>query len=155
MFQTDHLASRVDNNSNDFDTNTSRSLTPTWLEIFATSFIVLAVPLWPINLFFKITGDLCHSVCSRVIFCGVPPLAVLLLWIAMLQGKGRFAVLKEGRTAEEYKRMKQVMVFALFPLITLSVIMLLEAMSRICSDSCATGLGDGDACVKHDLLSNY
>ena len=107
--------------------------------------------MWPINVFFKITGELCHSISSKVFFCGVPAMAVFVLWVAMLQGKGRWALSQECRTAEQCKRMTNVRLLALFSLIPLSVILLFQAMSWICSDGCATGMGDGDTCVKDGL----
>jgi hypothetical protein len=125
-----------------------QSSRPTSLDAFANSILFCTVIFWPTNVFLELTGDLCHSTTSKVVFCGLPSLAVFCLWIAMFQTKGCWAISREGRTAEEYKRLVNTRCAAMLLLLLLCVLGLWQASVLLCNDGCGKGVGDGVKCGK-------
>lgn len=134
---TDHLAARIEDRENDV-TNAPRRPHPTVLDVFAILCLLCAVIFWPMNIFLKTTDELCSGMTSKVIFCGGPALAILALWIAMLQEQGCWAISREGRTAEQFRRMTIARLMAMLLFIPSSVVLLLLAISRFCGDRCET-----------------
>lgn len=123
----------------------------TSLDIFANFFLVCAVIFWPFNVFLEFTGNLCHSTTSKVVFCGVPTLALLILWIAMFQQKGFWAISRGDKTEAQYKRMRTSRLYLVLGLVIVMGIVSWQATYWICRDGCADGAGDGKNCIKKDV----
>ncbi len=143
--QTGQVTPRMDT---DPRTNNTRRRLHTKLDIFANSLLLCAMFFWPINIFLKWTGDLCHSTMSKVVFYSLPTLALFFLWMAMFQERGCYAIKREGKTAMQYKRIVSNRLCLMLLLIIVSVLALWQASLFLCRDGCALGPGDGEACVK-------
>ena len=71
----------------------------------------------------------------------------------MFQEKGCYAIKREGKTAMQYKRIVSHRLCFMLLLIIVSVLALWQAAFRLCRDGCATGPGDGEACIKNAPLN--
>lgn len=151
IMQTDRAAPRRDSNSR--ANNARRHPRHTGFDAFANSFLLCAIIFWPINIMLECTGDLCHSIMSKVVFYGLPTLALFFLWVAMFQVKGCYAIQREGKTAMQYKRIVSHRLCLMLLVIILSILALWQTAFRLCRDGCASGPGDGKACVKEAPLN--
>jgi hypothetical protein len=160
--QTDHLAPRM-NNHNDIHNNNNNDNSnnppnranrptsphrPTSLDNAANSFLLCTVIFWPTNVFLELTGELCHSKTSKVVFCALPSLAIFFLWIAMFQTRGCWAISSRGRTGKEYRRMANIRCAVMMSLLLLCVVGLWQATVWLCQDGCGKGVGDGVKCAE-------
>jgi hypothetical protein len=143
-----------DNNSHG-DNSPSRPYRPTSLDNFANSFLFCTVILWPTNVFLELTGELCHSKTSKVVFIALPSLAIFFLWITMFQSRGCWAISRQGRTAKEYRHMANTRCALMMSLLLLCVVGLWQATVWLCHDGCGKGVGDGTKCREDAWVWQY
>ncbi|KAF7509831.1 hypothetical protein GJ744_007342 [Endocarpon pusillum] len=143
---TDRDIPRMDTSSSANDAR--RRPRHTGLDAFANSFLLCAVIFWPINISLE-----CHSTMSKVVFYGLPTLALFFLWMAMFQVKGCYAIKREGKTTMQYKRIVSHRLCLMLLLVIVSVLALWQTAFRLCRDGCTSGPGDGKACAKEAPLN--
>lgn len=134
-------------NDPDSDSNNTSRQRPEPVNVIADTLLLMAVCIWPANIFLETTGDLCHSLASQVIFCGLPPLAIFFVWMATFQQKGFWAISRDGKTEKQYKRMKAACQWTVFLFIPVTIIILTQVMFMLCRNGCADGPGEGSRCI--------
>jgi hypothetical protein len=125
--------------------------TPT--DSFTTILAAVACIVWAGNLEMLFTGKLCQNEVSKVIFCGFPSFAVFFVWIAMLQTGGTWAISRQGKTEDQYRRLRGNRLAVMWCFMGVLALGLSGAMFVMCKDGCSRGRGDGQGCVKDNPLS--
>jgi hypothetical protein len=142
--QTGHVAPPINSTVN----NTPKRPRATWADLFVNTCLLFATLFWPADTILHVTGDLCQSTASKVVFCGLPPLALFLLWAAMFQEEGVWAISRNGRTEKQYNDVSRARLLVVLMFIPLCVVVLVQIMFWMCRDGCASGAGDGVGCTK-------
>jgi hypothetical protein len=135
-----------DNEDMDYNDAVERSR-PTTLDALSYLILLCAVIFWPLNIFFEFTGKLCSGLTSKVVFCGVPTVTFFVLWLAMFQRRGYWAILRRGKTEREYRRLRRDRLCLTPVVIVVMALALWQATFWICRDGCANSVGDGRQCV--------
>jgi hypothetical protein len=82
-------------------------------------------------------------------------MAIFVLWIAMFQKKGCWAISRQGKTEEEYEKQRNGRQVGVFLFVPLSLVVLTVAMSWLCQDGCADGTGDGQKCLSDHFARTH
>lgn len=151
IVQADQLAPRTEDNLNVVN-NVPARLRITGLDLCANLVLLTAVIFWPCNFVLKLSGDLCHSTVSKVVFCGVPATALFIIWLAMFQEKGYWATSRQGRTERQHKVVRMNRLVAMLLMTLTTVVLLWQVTFWICHDGCGKRVGDGKNCINNDPI---
>ena len=118
------------------------------VDTFAYLVALFTLVFWPFNIMFEFTGRLCENLAAKVLFCGLPSIGVLGVWISTMQKNGLWLTRRGGRTARAYKihRAVQQLLFIFFTIAP--AVLLTCLMFWICHNGCGEDiLSDERWCV--------